>query len=1211
MPNLSQPVREVSLRRFGGLVTYVDPRDLPGGASPMCADVSFVIEGVGIRPGLTQLASSSASYLYFHYYSVAGVAQSLIQTGTTLTASPGGATYPTVAGTRAVGLQMPNGYLTLGLSAPGTPWQGSGAPLRVTPAGIFEQMGTSGPGVAPTITESVGVWRPTNITQAAPSRTVYSVICGVPLDDTNAPPPSNVMTFLGEVNAVDFNYGIYAGDYVYVSGAVDGFGSPNFNGTFQVIGTGNYTGRYGYQKYVQVRAPTSRGTFDGPFTGATLQKTRALVNVQPPLPAEGLVNSPTVSIGGTTTAANPAGIWNNAWPVVATPTLYELQITATQNVGNFAAYTFYAVGQANPQWQPEANVNYGDTIIDQYGHCWSVTVGGETGSSIPSFPASPATGATIADGTEVVWQYQDGMALAITVFNTTNGSGVFNVQNATVTGITAASQLTTNVPIASTVTNINESGYGILGGGALIVIDPGMKTVGTGDPGVNPIYAPVYAPQASATISVETPDLAPGQRYCVVLFQMDDGSITPASPPASFYTTGTTNQLTVSATGRGGTPLPLGPPGTVARIVAFTAAGAGIGGPYFYIPADVYLPPNAASLGQPRTVSATVINDNTTESEEVTFTLLDTVLLNSVNITETGNNRQQTRAIRPFAKALLDSGRCFYIGEQAAVTTLVNTDFTGGQFAGANNIPGWTFGAGTSQGTGSFTVSNSNPQAYLSLANGGSGALNPNPAGLAEAVCLTQSITLTAEQTPVLTPLTAYSVRVACNTSSTASGASLVVEVDSAGGGKIRSFTIPASSMPAEGTGVAEFTGEILLESDWGTGTALPATLGFYPLALPAGDAINVYRVDVFPTSQPYNSSQVAVSYAGDPAGVDTVTGVVDISDFTQDPITNIYRFLASVFVTTASRTFHVVTDAASEPAFWEVREIANRAGCSGPLAQDSAEEFAVTADVNGVYVFDGGTHLRISQEIQQLWNLVTHPELTWVKVDLPNQRILVGVCLPTPNTWLPNDPADDPVTPNVILACQYFGVETGRELGAEAPVTVSMFTGALLFREMRRKWTIWRVGAAYADTNLATPPQLVLGYGTKLVYLDPTVYTDLGAAIQQSYTTYAIPDSRDTEQLELGSHYHQYSYGLVLAEGAGSITILAAPENLRNTLPAFTQPGFTLADPALDDVNLPLNITGNRLFLTVAASGTGSWFNLRRIVLGVQEARRVTVRGQ
>lgn len=1217
MPNLSQPVREVSLRRFGGLVTYVDPRDLPGGASPMCTDVSFLVEGVGIRPGLTSLASNTdGPYTYFLYYSVGGTAQSIIQFHTHLTSSPGGYTYYAAPGATALGLLMPNGYVMLGMSQPGTPWTGSGDPLRVTPGGIFRQMGSSAPGVAPTITESTGVWRPTTISQPSPAKTCYSIIYGVPLDDTNAPPPSNVLTFLGDVNDVTFNYGVYPGDYVYAAGFTDVAGVPHLDGTYQVIGIGNYTGRYGYQKYIQVRSPISCGTFAGPFTGATVQKTRALVNVVPPLPAEGLVDSPSVTIGGTATGASGTNqyIWNQAWNVIATPTLYELQVIATQNSGNFAAIEFYPVGSANPQWQADNSYNTGDTIIDSYGHCWSAAVSGLSAGGIPSFPANPAVGATITDN-QITWQFQYGMQLTVTVFNTTNSNGIFNVQNAAVTSVNN-NVMVTNVAVPASTININEAGYAICGGGALLVIDPGQKTVGTGQPGVNPIYAPVAPPQASATISVETPDLAPGQRYCIVLFQMEDGSITPASPPVSFYTTGTTNQLTISAAGRGGTALPLGPQGTIARIVAFTAAGAGFGGPYFYIPSPVYLPPTAASLGQPKTISATVVYDNTTTGSQINFTLTDAVLLNSVNITEEGNNRQQTRGIRPFAKALLDSGRAFYIGEQAAVTTLVNTDFSGGTLGETNVIPGWTFRPGNGEGTGAFSIQSNVSRMYLEMANTSGAALNPTANSLANAVCLTQSVSLTAENTPVLVPLTAYNVRVLCAASNPADGSSLRIEIDNVNGTVVRNFVIPASSMGSNIIAPTEFDGVILLESDWGTGAEAPALLGLFPLNQPSGSAFYVYRVDIYPATQPANQSQVAVSYAGDPAGVDTVTGVVDISDFTQDPITNIYRFLASVYVTTATRTFHVVTTSDAEPAFWEVREVANRAGCSGPLAQDAAEEFAVTADVNGVYVFDGGAHLRISQEIQQIWNLVVHPELTWVKVDLPNQRILVGVCLPTPNTWLPNDPSDTPTSPNVILSCQFFGIDSGRELGGEAPVTVSMFTGALLFREMRRKWSIWRIPAHYADSGPNGVSQIVLGHDVPngaytLAYLDPTVYTDMGAAIQQSYTTYAIPDSRDTQQLQLGSHYHQYSYGLVLAEGAGQMTVLGTPENLRNTLPAFTQPPFTLSDPALDDVNLPLNITGNRLFLTVAASGTGSWFNLRRIVLGVQEARRVTVRGQ
>ena len=122
--------------------------------------------------------------------------------------------------------------------------------------------------------------------------------------------------------------------------------------------------------------------------------------------------------------------------------------------------------------------------------------------------------------------------------------------------------------------------------------------------------------------------------------------------------------------------------------------------------------------------------------------------------------------------------------------------------------------------------------------------------------------------------------------------------------------------------------------------------------------------------------------------------------------------------------------------------------------------------DYNGAYIFDGGNHIKISQEIQQIWNLIYAPakNTMWFLNDLSQQRIFIGVPLPTPNFWLPNAATNaTPATPNVILMCSYFGLFTGSEIAGAIAVHVSPFSGQLLFHDGKRKWSIWQIAAATA----------------------------------------------------------------------------------------------------------------------------------------------------
>lgn len=1214
------PAQEISLTRFGGLFTFIDPRDLPSGASPLCHDVDFLIAGVGPRPGLAGTATTGTPQFFTSYLplpSIGGAAQQLVQYDNEKVYFGSTLIYTFLPSCRSLGVTASNGREFVSAS---NLTQGLDRAFRFDGNSVYP-VGPGAPGHAAIAITTTPVSYPiAAVVQPYPAQTVYSIIWGVPLNDVNAPPPSNVLTFLSAVNSTTFNTGINPGDIVYVTGlpanTVDGL---NANGTYTVIGTGAYVGRYGAQQYIQVQSDQAGGTFSGPFTGATLQKTKGFVVVGPtPVPPQYAGVGQSIQIAGNLdTNAHPTG-WNGTWPIVDTPAQGLLNIVNTSQTHAANPTYGFSIADGNaPGYQLSHNYLGGEVVVDQNGagHAWLCVRGGlSLAAAYPGWPVTPTANQQIT-GNQEIWQYIAGLEVFGSFVGLTNDNGLFNGFNLQIidgyfASFTAANPL---LPTSGpTITQQAENGSALTGAGIVFAIDPGQNTLASGHPGQSPILT-APAGTTLGSVAVEGTDLAPGQRYAIALFQTDSGYITPASPPISFNTSGVDSTITF-------TGIPAGPGGSVATIFAITGANAGIGGPYFYIPQAVNIPATYNAFTAPRTISSTVAQTPVAGATLGPLTITDAVLQSSVNVTETGNNAQQQRPLGSYVKAVQFGGRMFYLGERAKVDQFYNMDFAGGTLgASGPPVPGWTYnlnGSPNIPGLFAVTQGTSGTPSVLTINSSASYNINGSSVLPAAYYCLQQSAYQTPYGTNLFTFGQSYSARIVAASTNGSASTSLGIDIYSPSKNvQYGKATIALNTLTAA---FSETDISNLLPA-----TALPlpsdAVLRIYPLNLLINAAgISVRSIELYPSLQPVYSTSLSASYENNPEAVDAVSGILDFSSITAETLTNVYRFLDTLYATTASRTMRVTRDPTTEPAEWPLNEVSNRAGCCGPMAQDSGEEFSVSADANGVYVFDGGNHIKISQEIQGVWNLLNQAALNtiWVKNDVANQRLFIGVPLPTPNQWLPNAPTNSaPATPNVILMCSYVGVETGAQLGGEEAVTVSMFTGSLLYREMRRKWTIWQIPAQYGDWMpnpiAGSPPLFYLGQTNSLSYLSATATNDNGTAIPQLYTTYGMPDARDEEQLRLGSHRHQFLYLTTILEGTGKATILTIPETLTNTMPALTQPAFTLASPALDDVNMPLITVGNRMFVQFASSGLNSQFSLRRVVAAVLPSPRIPVRGQ
>lgn len=652
----------------------------------MCWDVDFLIGGVTIRPGQTlqsftfSPASPTGIFQWVRSNSILGPEdgtlfqdaggalwwENLASQGTVNRIYPS-STWPNgiIGGARAVSEQvLSRAYIGLSNLVNGTdqPRQWDGTNL--------DRISQVGPGSPPSVpSSSVGAsaqYTILNIQQPYPQHTINNVSWGATPNLYRAQPASNDIYFMGAVGDAHFTDQLNVGDTVYVSGVggLDGFDA---DGTYMVASLGSFTDVDGTYKYFHVVSDVSNSDFARGSVSGTYQKTAGIVQLKNPIPAVDAVVGSKITISG-----NSIQGWNNTFPIIATPAEAQLNINSTSLTSNQATYEYTLQTGTPPGWQASYLYVVGASIVDNNGtgHVWQVTTPGTSGGAMPSFPASPSGGATVTDG-GVTWTYQSGASIPVTVFNTNNGNGIFNVSNATIISATNSSFI-----IALTGSNVSaqaETGQAVSGSGSVLEIDPGTSAIGSGHPGTNPIYGTGNGGQVIPAGGA-TPQVASGVRYAVCMFLTRSGYITPASAPVKFTTTSATTQITFNN-------VPTGPSNVVARIIAVTLANAGIGGPYFWVPDDVQLAGSAASLGQTQTINKTVLNDNVSSSlGPVNFS--DAVLSASINISEVGNNLQQQREIGEFVKPIWYKGRAFYLGERTKVDTLQNMTFDGGQVSG-------------------------------------------------------------------------------------------------------------------------------------------------------------------------------------------------------------------------------------------------------------------------------------------------------------------------------------------------------------------------------------------------------------------------------------------------------------------------------------------------------------------------------------------------
>jgi hypothetical protein len=767
------------------------------------------------------------------------------------------------------------------------------------------------------------------------------------------------------------------------------------------------------------------------------------------------------------------------------------------------------------------------------------------------------------------------------------GQAIFNQNNATV----ATANSTTFTITGFSGDNVGpfvETGQAQTVG-TTFLIDPGPQYVNNSNQS-----SPIFGNASDGTVVYTNTALsvAPGTRQAVVMFLTRNGYLTKASPAFTFTVPNNTTNIQLSN-------IPIGPPNVIARWIAFTEAGAnGVPGAYFYV-----IPQAVPTIvgGLPFIYQPTVINDNTSTSG--TFYFTDAVLLSALEIDITGGNQFNVMDLSSAQWCINYANRMFYGLVDNKVNNFLNMSFNGGYTNLSEPYPlGWVQDASTNGQNGSLVASEVFGNAYYILNNTGS---TQSVLGM-----ILQGAYQDSYNVPIIQPNTTYSARVTASIPSGLTAGNLVLELIPYNGSSntygisVGNFTIPFSSLsttPSVQIGTLLTTALTTIDPT--------LVLRLYATSIHDSNDVQVQRIEIFSTMAPVLNTSLLGSYVNAPEAVDAVTGILGVAGTNTQSLNGGFVMYDQLYLLKTSSMFSTQDTPNAEPSGWAVHEVSNTVGACGPYAYDVGEEWAVMACRQGIYVFFGKQPIKISQEIFQLWELINwkYANTIWVKNDIVNRRILIGVPMATPNAYLPNAGiVTNPTSPNVIIALNYLGLGDITALAEGEQMRTTMF-GTLMSVDMRRKWTIWQVSSPFANFiqrgDLYTNTLFLCNANgsTNIDAFTTGQLSDNGVAINGLYTTYGWVDMNKQQQNPLlGMHRKMWTYLQMLASGSGTFQVSALLNNLNPQLPFHIQnlPGIKLSTTPSDDYERSLNAAGNRVFLQFSTNAVGAAFNLERVIL-------------
>jgi hypothetical protein len=156
--------------------------------------------------------------------------------------------------------------------------------------------------------------------------------------------------------------------------------------------------------------------------------------------------------------------------------------------------------------------------------------------------------------------------------------------------------------------------------------------------------------------------------------------------------------------------------------------------------------------------------------------------------------------------------------------------------------------------------------------------------------------------------------------------------------------------------------------------------------ALPNGEWFELDWLDAHEQGTPYQRSAIFISTPGRPERVD---GVISVSPDDGQEIRGAFVLRGNLYIV-KERSIHYTKDTGDVPSTWRVDQISSTIGTHSVNCAVVGDSYAVIANSNGVYIFDGAEPKKISQEIDDTWRANTGDLDGWIVVDSEYNRIFV-----------------------------------------------------------------------------------------------------------------------------------------------------------------------------------------------------------------------------
>jgi hypothetical protein len=371
--------------------------------------------------------------------------------------------------------------------------------------------------------------------------------------------------------------------------------------------------------------------------------------------------------------------------------------------------------------------------------------------------------------------------------------------------------------------------------------------------------------------------------------------------------------------------------------------------------------------------------------------------------------------------------------------------------------------------------------------------------------------------------------------------------------------------------------------------------------------------VEIFPTSQPVNTSIVRASRVEDPESYNGVDGFLSIAESNGQALRCAFKMRERLFFVKERSTHATQDDGVNEPASWTVTQVSATVGTPSVRGVGIGEDWVVIAGEKGLYLYWGGQFEKISQEVGHsasaltlAWDQINWAfgSTLWVTVDTKQRRIFIGA------------PFGTATSPNFVLMLDYRDLDDPSTIATSPPIRVS-YRGVKIVSDKSRKWSPWTMAINSAALMLRADgsEHVFMGAGANspnvagvfdLLDTQLTDYTT-NQQIPSYYTTCFFPQRQTEQELQLHAHRKLFNYLSMYVEGSGTLAVTAFPLNELNPQPL---PSLTLSSPAFKDLEMPINVLGERVAFKMAVSGAASWMRLQKFTPSIMGDPWAPVRG-